>query len=591
MTDILNYPFDIKLIFRKKNRIKKELSAYDNLLDLNIAILGGSTTDEIKNILEIFLLKNQIKPKFYQSDYNKFYEDSVFENKKLKKFKPEVIYIHTSTVNINNFPNIKNTEDEINNFLKIEFDKFKNVWNGLKKYNCNIIQNNFELPVERILGNLDFSDIHGRTNFINRLNTKFANYVSNCSNIHINDINYLSSKIGLNDWFDKSLWYRAKYSLSFSSIPYLCNNLVGIINSILGKNKKCLVLDLDNTCWGGVIGDDGLNGIKLGRETPEGEAFLDFQNYAKKLKQRGIILAVSSKNDDKIAKDGFLHSDSQLSLSDFTSFKANWEPKYLNIRKIAKEINIGLDSLVFIDDNPSERSFVRSQLQEVNVPEVGNDIIDFINHIEENKFFEITTLSEDDVKRSNYYSDNQKRLEKESLFDNYENFLKSLNMKSEIKLFNDNYLERITQLINKTNQFNLTTKRYTIKEVELISKKQNYIPIYGKLSDKFGDNGLISVIIAKITGNICLIEAFLMSCRVLKRGMEYQMLNELVKISKEKNIKKIRGIYRPTLKNSMVNNLFSELGFTLIDEDENKNTTWELLTLDFKFIKSSIKLN
>ena len=151
MTDILNYPFDIKLIFRKKNRIKKELSAYDNLLDLNIAILGGSTTDEIKNILEIFLLKNQIKPKFYQSDYNKFYEDSVFENKKLKKFKPEVIYIHTSTVNINNFPNIKNTEDEINNFLKIEFDKFKNVWNGLKKYNCNIIQNNFELPVERIL--------------------------------------------------------------------------------------------------------------------------------------------------------------------------------------------------------------------------------------------------------------------------------------------------------------------------------------------------------------------------------------------------------------------------------------------------------
>lgn len=591
MEDILNFPFDSKLILRKKNKIKRELLNRNNLLDLNIAILGGSTTDEIKNILEIFLLAKGIKPKFYQSQYNKFYEDSVFENKKLEKFKPQIIYIHTSNANINYFPSINNTESEINDFLDLEFQKFKNIWEGLKKYNCNIIQNNFDLPIERSLGNLDFSDFHGKTNFINRLNIKFANHIYNISNININDINYLSSKIGLNNWFDKSLWYRAKYCLSFSSIPYLCNNLVGIICAILGKNKKCLVLDLDNTCWGGVIGDDGLNGIKLGKESHIGEAYLDFQNYVKQLKERGVILAVSSKNNDKIAREGFSHSDSVLKLNDFASFKANWEPKYLNINEIAKEINIGLDSVVFLDDNPSERSFVKSQLSNVSVPEIGNDILNFTSYVEENNFFEVINLSNDDIKRSKYYSDNNKRLKEELVHVNYKDFLKSLNMNSEIDFFKKEYLDRITQLINKTNQFNLTTKRYSIKEVESLITDTNYIPIYGKLSDKFGDNGLISVIISKILDDVCIIECWLMSCRVIKREMEYEMFNKLISICNLKNIKKIRGIFYPTPKNSMVSDLFSDLGFNLINKDNDNTTIWELMTKNYRNIKTPIKKN
>ena len=591
MEDILKFPFDPKLILRKKNKIKLKLLEKNNLVDLNIAILGGSTTDEIKNILEIFLLDKGINPKFYQSQYNKFYEDSVFENKILEKFKPNIIYIHTSNVNINYFPNITNSEDEINDLLDLEFQKFKNIWEGLKKYNCNIIQNNFDLPLYRTLGNLDFSVIHGKTNFINRLNVKLANHISNLSNIHINDINYLSSKLGLNNWFDKSLWYRAKYCLSFSSIPYLCNNLTGIISAILGKNKKCLVLDLDNTCWGGVIGDDGLNGIKLGKESHVGEAFLDFQYYVKQLKERGVILAVSSKNNDKIAKEGFSHSDSILKLDDFTSFKANWEPKYININEIASEINIGLDSLVFLDDNPSERSFVRSQLSEVSVPEIGSNILDFTNYIEQNNFFEIINLSNDDLKRSKYYSDNNKRLKEELAHGNYKDFLKSLNMSSEIEFFKNEYLDRITQLVNKTNQFNLTTKRYTVKEIESLSTDNGYIPIYGKLSDKFGDNGLISVIISKIIGDTCIIECWLMSCRVIKREMEYEMFNKLINICVSKKIKIIRGQYFPTQKNSMVSNLFSELGFDLLEKDENNSTYWELIISNYKRKKTTIKIN
>lgn len=591
MEDILNFPLDSKLILRKKNKIRRKLLEKNGLSDLNIAILGGSTTDELKNILEIFLLDKGIKPKFYQSQYNKFYEDSVFENKKLEKFKPKIIYIHTSNVNINHFPNINNSENEINDLLDLEFQKFKNIWDGLKKYNCDIIQNNFDLPVERALGNLDFSDFHGKTNFINKLNMKFVSHISNVSNIHVNDINYLSSKLGLNNWFDKSLWYRAKYCLSFSSIPYLCSNLTGIINAILGKNKKCLVLDLDNTCWGGVIGDDGLNGIKLGRESHVGEAFLDFQNYVKELKERGVILAVSSKNNDITAKEGFSHSDSVLKLNDFTSFKANWDPKYLNINEIASEINIGLNSLVFMDDNPSERSFVRSQLPDVSVPEIGNDILNFTSYIEENNFFEIINLSNDDLKRSKYYSDNNKRFKEELAHENYKDFLKSLNMNSEIEFFKKEYLDRITQLVNKTNQFNLTTKRYTINEIESIFKDDSYIPIYGKLSDKFGDNGLVSVIICKISGDISIIECWLMSCRVIKREMEYEMFNKLVDICKLKNIKKIRGLFYPTSKNNMVSNLFSELGFDLLEKDANNNTSWELTTSNYNRIKTTIKIN
>ena len=575
MNKKLIYPIDSQLILRKKKSIKKQLLGEKSFIEKNIAILGGSTTSEIKNILELFLLNNGIKPIFYESEYNKYYEDALFGTDALNKFNPDVIYIHSSIVNITNFPELHDNENDINRLLNEEVEKYKSIWKALAKYNCTIIQNNFDLPIDRSLGNLDNYDIHGKTHFINQLNLEFAKSAREIKNLYINDINYLSSYIGLNNWFDKSLWYQAKYAMSMVSIPELAFSISKIINAIFGKTKKCLVLDLDNTCWGGVIGDDGLDGISVGTETAIAESYTAFQQYAKALKNRGITLAVCSKNDFQNAKEGFSHPDSVLKFDDFTSFKANWDTKHQNIIDIAKEINIGSDSLVFIDDNPVERDIVSSQVPSVSVPDVGSDVIHFIDHIDKNGYFEPVTLSADDMNRNKYYEDNKKRSNEQAAFESYEDFLVSLEMTAEIKSFSSIYLERITQLTNKTNQFNLTTKRYTAGEIEKVTLSDDYIKIYGKLTDKYGDNGLIAIIIGKIQDKQCHIDLWLMSCRVLKRDMESAMLDELVKQCKSKDVSEIVGYYYKSAKNGMVSDLYEKFGFALVRQDD-EDTIWNL---------------
>jgi len=572
---LLSYPLDNNLIIRKKKQIKKELLKDNKFMKKSIAILGGSTTSEIKNILELFLLDNGIKPNFYESEYNKYYEDALFGNDELDKFNPDIIYIHTSNVNIIEYPELKDSLDDINQLLKTEINKYKSIWQSLSKYHCAIIQNNFDYPINRSLGNLDCYDIHGKTYFINQLNQEFNKSTNDIKNLYLNDINYLSSYIGLKNWFDKSLWYQAKYALSMDAIPELAFNLSKIINSIFGKTKKCLVLDLDNTCWGGVIGDDGLDGIHIGTETAIAEAYTAFQNYAKEFKQRGITLAVCSKNDFKNAKEGFSHPDTVLKFDDFTSFKANWNPKHQNIQDIAKEINIGIDSLVFIDDNPVERDIVSSSVPSVSVPDIGDDVIHFIDHIDRNGYFEPISLLADDINRNKYYEDNKKRTQEEATFQSYDDFLISLEMTAEIKSFSSVYLDRITQLINKTNQFNLTTKRYTAGQIVSIANDDSYIKMYGKLTDKYGDNGLIAIIIGRVQNSCCYIDLWLMSCRVLKRGMEFAMFDELIKHCRKRNIVEIVGYYYKTAKNNMVSDLYDKFDFELTEESAG-NTVWKL---------------
>jgi FkbH-like protein len=591
MIELLEYPFDNALLLRKRKAIRKELLKKNNIKELRVAILGGSTTNELVNVIELFLLKQGFLPSFYQSEYNKYYEDAVFGSDQLSAFNPDIIYVHTTHVNVFQFPAINASAEEVEAVFEKELFKFQTIWKSLKKYNCPIIQNNFDLPVNRSLGNLDSYDIHGKTYFLNRLNLEFAKEAQVNSSLFINDIHYLSAYIGLKNWFDKNIWFTAKYAISFDAIPTLSNNIVNIITAILGKTKKCLVLDLDNTCWGGIIGDDGLNGIRLGNESASGEGYMAFQNYAKELKQRGILLAVCSKNEHDIAKEGFTHSDSVLAFEDFTSFKANWNPKHTNIESIAGEINIGLDSLVFIDDNAVERNIVETQLPVVSVPDVGNDVLNFIDYIEQNGYFETGSLSADDINRNKFYAENQERAKELSAFENYQDFLSSLIMRADIKPFTDIYIERITQLINKTNQFNLTTKRYTVTEVEAISASENFISLYGRLVDKFGDNGLIAIAIGEITGDKCIIDTWLMSCRVLKRDMEFAMLDLLVEECKKRNVSEIIGTYIKTPKNNMVANLYKEFGFELLDGGTDKVTNWRLALKDYNKKSITIKIN
>jgi FkbH-like protein len=587
--NLFEFPLNISNILRKKKSIKKNLLNNRKFIEKNIAILGGSTTSEIKYILELFLLNNGIQPSFYESGYNKYYEDAVFENEELKKFNPDIIYIHTTNKNILKFPDFNDDINDIKILLKNEINRYETIWNSLSAYDCAIIQNNFDYCHDRSLGNIDSYDIHGKTYFINKLNKAFSTRARELNNLYINDINYLSSYLGLKYWFDKSLWCQAKYALSMDSIPELAFNISKIINSILGKSKKCLVLDLDNTCWGGVIGDDGLEGIQIGTETAVSEAHTLFQKYVKELRDRGIIIAICSKNNYGTAKKGFDHPESILNFSDFSVFKANWNPKHNNIEEIAKEINIGIDSLVFIDDSPMEREIVSSQIPGVSVPDIGDDIATYIDHIDKNGYFEANLLSKDDLKRNRFYDDNKKRLDEKAKFQSYDDFLVSLEMIAEIKPFSPIYLDRITQLINKTNQFNLTTKRYTAGEIKRISLSEKHIKLYGKLFDKYGDNGLVAISIGEIKAKTCYINLWVMSCRVIKRNMEFAMFDEFVNACKHHNISEIIAYYYKSSKNEMVSNLYKDFGFTIVEQN-NGNTIWKLDVSDYKNTNSIIEV-
>lgn len=577
---VFTYPYNNDLLLRKQKTIKRQLLARDNItyVQTKIAILGGSTVDDVKNILELFLLESGIKPSFYQSEYNKFYEDAVFGNVELDDFSPDIILMFTSSVNIINIPSVNDDYAEVQEKIAAEMLRFSEVWTKLSaRYHAVIIQNNFDLPPSTNgLGSLSATLPGGINHFIAALNEKFSAYASIHDNFYIHDLHGMAAKIGLTNWHNPFQYYAYKLAMNYDVIPDVSLGIAKIIRGVFGKTKKCLVLDLDNTLWGGVIGDDGMDGIQIGHETPSAEAYTAWQEYVLKLKERGIILAICSKNDDAIARSGFSHPDSILSVDDFIVFYANWEPKNINIEAIAKEINIGLDSLVFIDDNPAERQIVREHLPEVSVPEVdATDVFSFIRVIEGAGYFEPIVISDDDRRRSAAYQENKARQDLATSTVSYADFLQSLNMVAEIDAFRPVYFDRIAQLTGKTNQFNLTTRRYTRAEVEEMAQDSRYITLFGRLMDKFGDNGLISVVIGEKRAGDLHILLWLMSCRVLKRGMEENMLDALAERAKAVGCQKLIGYYYPTKKNKIVEGLYASFGFSFVGQNET-GSVWEM---------------
>lgn len=573
----LEYPFDSEWIIKKKRHIKRNLEAFQtNLLEKRIAVLGGSTTKDVVLILELFLLNYGIKPVFWESEYGQYWQDAMFDNADLVKFKPDIIYIHTTSRNIEKFPEIGDTEAEISQMLENNFSHWAVMWDNLAKcYQCPIIQNNFELPYYRLLGNCDISDIHGRANFISQLNSRLYLYAQGHEGFYINDIQYLSACYGLQKWLDPFYWHMYKYALAVPAIPELVFNIANIIKSIYGKNKKALVLDLDNTLWGGVVGDDGVAGIEMGQETSLGQMFSEFQQYIKNHKDIGVLLNVNSKNEEENALAGLQRPDCILRKEDFICIRANWNSKDQNILEIAKELNIGVDSLVFIDDNPAERHIVKERFPDVATPEIVEPET-YINILDRSGFFEVTNLSEDDRIRNQMYKENVKRQQQQRGFRDYQEYLLSLEMEAEIRSFSDLYISRIVQLTNKSNQFNLTTKRYSLKELETISADENYLTLYGKLKDRFGDNGVVSVVLGYIEETFLHLELWLMSCRVMKRDMEYAMMDAVVEECRKRNVAKIRGYYYPTDKNKIVRDFYDMQGYTKVAEDGFGNTIWEL---------------
>jgi FkbH-like protein len=570
--------YSIEILQLKRKGIRRQLMAKPNLQDIRIAVLGGSTSNELVDLLEVLLLDSGFMPVFYQSEYNRYYEDAVLEPHLVAGFRPDITYIHTTAINIQSSPPLACTEAELRGYIAAETDRFHRIWESLQQHaNCLVIQNNFDLPGHAILGNLDAVSLGGRTRFVMELNLEFARVAQENPRLLLQDIHSISARLGSNHWFDANRWFSYKLATTVEGSFAIARSLLSMIRAVYGKSRKCLVLDLDNTLWGGVIGDDGPDRIQIGRETAIAEAYTAFQEYCLRLRDRGILLAVCSKNSEAIAKQGFEHPDSVLKLEHFAAFKANWEPKHENILAIAKELNLGVDSFVFVDDNPAERAIVEAQIPGIALPDVGADVSRYPSILEAARYFEPVSLAKEDLERSRLYQDNVQRTSAEMRFANYGEYLDSLEMTAEIEPFRPIYMERIVQLTNKTNQFNLTTRRYTLTEMEAAAADDRHIGLYGKLSDRFGDNGLVSVVLGRIDGQDLHLDLWLMSCRVLKRDMELAMLDRLVEHAHAARIRTLYGYYLPTQKNSIVADHYEKIGFISGSNDiDTGASTWSL---------------
>jgi len=566
LLDVLTPPLNAKEILANKRAIRRQLAGQDGLLEKRIALLSGSTIGEIKNILELFLLGQGIRPVFFEGQYGLFYEDLVFDNPALREFAPDILYIHTTSKNIAQWPAPGMDSARREALLASEYGRWSQMWDAAaERYGCVVLQNNFEMLPYRVMGNMDAAHPNGRLRFISDLNARMYAYREQSSRFYINDIHYLSALFGLDAWQDARAWYLYKYALALDAIPLLSHSLATIIKAVYGKNKKALMLDMDNTLWGGVVGDDGPENIRLGPETPEGMAFSDFQKYVRAVSGTGVMLGICSKNDEQNALSGLEHPASALKREDFVSFKANWDPKHVNLEQAAGELNIGLDSVVFADDNPAEREIVTGFLPQVEaVPLTAPE--DYVKTLDRQGYFEVAALSADDVNRNKTYQQNAQRAAAQALFSDYGEYLRSLEMVCRVDRFRAGNIGRVAQLINKTNQFNLTTLRLSEAEVQQRAEDPGYIGLCGQLTDRFGDNGIVIVLGARVNGDAAEMELFLMSCRVFKRRLEQVLLSEMIARLKRMGVRTLTGVYSPTAKNALVKDFYAGQGFKEIAE-------------------------
>ena len=415
------------------------------------------------------------------------------------------------------------------------------------------------------------------------LNRRLDGLISN--NIFLLDVENISLNIGLSNWHDPTLWNLGKLSFSQQYLPIYAEYVCRILAARLGKSRRCLILDLDNTLWGGVIGDDGIEGIIIGNGNPTGEAHLNIQKTALELRERGIVLAVSSKNDDKIARQPFKkHPDMLLKEEHIAVFQANWMDKASNIKAIAKTLSLGLESMVFLDDNPAERMQVRRELPDVAVPELPDNPALYARTLLAAGYFESIGFSDEDLKRASYYQDNAKRAEILSQSSDIDGYLKSLDMEINFSSFNKIGRDRIVQLINKSNQFNLTTKRYNEIEIKNFEEDKKFHTCQIRLKDKLGDNGMISVIICKKNTKFWEIDTWLMSCRVLGRKVEIATLQNIIQNAKNNGADKLIGYYNKTERNGLIKDHYKKLGFNKTSGDDH-NEIWQLNIEDYKFQK------
>ena len=564
-SELLSMPAsDLLLAARKFSKIEELFKEKKSQKYINkkIAVLSSYTTHHFISIMKLFLYKEGISPLFYEGEYDGIAMGLLDPNSKIFTFKPEILIILTDQKDIKDFPQLFADHKIIDAWVNENLEYYLNLWNHASAIKgCQIFQTTFVCPIYRPLGNMEANYLFSPTNCIKLLNLELTQ--KKTPNVTLIDMDYFASYLGKRKWFDDKNYYLSKQGFSFEAFNLISSAFSKIISNSSGIVKKCLVLDLDNTLWGGVIGDDGLEGINLNSSHPVGEAYISFQKYLIKLKDRGVILAVCSKNDENIAKAPFEnHPEMVLSLNDIAFFMANWENKATNIHTISNSLNIGIDSLVFFDDNPFERDIVRNYLPQVQVIDVPEDPALYIHALDSAMCFEWNQLTDEDLLRSDTYVIDREREKLALNVVDYDSYLQALEMKATIEHPKSFEISRFSQLINKSNQFNLRTHRYSDSAIsELMVDTANYSLIGISLEDKFSKYGIISCIILVKDKDSAFIDTWVMSCRVLKRGVEQVAINAICDYAREWNCRWIVGEYIPTKKNHMVSNLLPDLEF------------------------------
>ena len=549
----------------------------------SLAILGNCATQHLAKAIKGYAYEEKIALHVFDADYNQIDAQVMDNNSELYQMTPDFTLFWLCTEKLYEaFCQSTNRSDFANQIIT----SLEGYWNRVnQQYKTTILQFNFTQIDDRVFGNYGNKTPDSFLFQIRKLNYLLMEKCTQYKNVFIIDIEYLQQIYGEDGIKENKMYYIAKMPLSTKILPEVAKQTIDVIKAMKGKMKKCVILDLDNTLWGGVIGDDGLENIQIG-ELGLGHAFSEFQMWLKELQKRGIILAVCSKNEEETAKEPFLkHPEMVLHMEDIAMFVANWEDKASNIKKIQDTLNIGMDSIVFFDDNPFERNLVKSMIPDITVPDLPEDPSQYLEYVKLLNLFETAAYSETDKNRTKQYQEEIGRVNLQKQFSSYSEYLESLEMVAEAKPFDKFHFSRIAQLTQRSNQFNLRTVRYTEQEIEQLAKEKEHLTLYFTLKDKFGDYGLISVVVLdKQPENTLFISEWLMSCRVLKRGMEEFILDEIIRTAEENGFKKVIGEYIRTPKNNMVSELYKKMGFHEVEKDR-----YEVNVTEYEKHKTSIQ--
>jgi FkbH-like protein len=548
-----------------------------NLPKIKLALLSDAATQLLVPLCRALFHRAGFDVKIYEAPFDGIELEVFNPASGLYQFQPDAIVILNATQALRAAWFQQGTPRP--EFAAHIEERITRIWGSIGQHTrAVILQSNYVLPHERIFGNFDQKQPHSLYASVAEINSRIIARAREYKNVFVNDVEAVASWIGRRNWFDDRYWDIAKQFCATEHLPAVAENLTRIVLAARGRAVKCVILDLDNTLWGGVVGDDGVDGIHLSAHG-DGEGFYRFQSFLLALKNRGILLCVCSKNEYAAAIKPFEeHSEMVLRKDDITLFVANWENKADNIRKIRESLDIGFDSMVFLDDNPFERNLVRSILPDVIVPELPEDPGDYVKALAELNLFETTAFSQEDTARSDLYRAEFERRTSAAAFANFDEYLSSLDMVIDVSRFTPAKLARIAQLLQRSNQFNLTTHRYSESECERMMVDDGCIPLTASLSDRFGDHGLISIVIVRPRLKDCRLEItdWLMSCRVLARGVEEYLMNQVVGIAASAGLRQISAEYIPTAKNAMVKDFFGRFGFRKILENAGGATSWLL---------------